>query len=120
MSGDHLLTAVSVARECGMVPSSHHVIVAEATPTSCLSYHVLGEGKSPHAHSHLTSCDGGKKEEEVGEEEREEEGRERDTTPLITYHSAVDLCPLFHVALDGKSFVAIREKHPQEYMRVSL
>ena len=112
MSGDHLLTAVSVARECGMVPSTHHVIVAEATPTSSLSYHVLKEGKSPHTHCHVTNYDSGR--------EEEEEERERDTTPLITRHSAVDLCPLFHVALDGKSFAVIREHHPQEYLRVSL
>lgn len=46
-SGDHLLTAVCVARECGMIPSSHRVIVAEATPTSSVSYHLLGEGSPP-------------------------------------------------------------------------
>ena len=45
--GDHLLTAVCVARECGMIPSSHRVIVAEATPTSCVSYRTLGEGSPP-------------------------------------------------------------------------
>ena len=56
--GDHLLTAVCVARECGMIPSTHSVIVAETTPTSLVSFRVLGEGRSPTTESgdyHVTS-----------------------------------------------------------------
>ena len=58
-----MLTGVCVARECGMVPSSHSIIVAKATPTSGVSYRVLGEGRPPKTPTesgdcHVTSGDG--------------------------------------------------------------
>ena len=95
-----------------MVPSTHYVIIAEATPTSCVSYRVLGEGnlssmKSGDTHM-ISECSWS-----LGHVTSEEEGR----VPLIT--STNDLCPHFHLAVDGKSFAALRECHQQEYQRVS-
>jgi magnesium-transporting ATPase (P-type) len=96
-AGDHLLTGVCVARECGMIPSTHSVIVAETTPTSLVSFRVLGEGRSPTTESVRSG----------------EEG----TTPLIS--KAGDLRPPFHMALDGKTFSVLRESSSQDdYQRV--
>jgi predicted P-type ATPase len=97
ITGDHLLTGVCVARECGMIPSTHSVIVAETTPTSLVSFRVLGEGRSPTTESVRSG----------------EEG----TTPLIS--KAGDLRPPFHMALDGKTFSVLRESSSQDdYQRV--
>ena len=46
--GDNLLTAVSVARECGMIEPDHQAIMVKADSTSAgvhISYHLLGEGR---------------------------------------------------------------------------
>ncbi len=53
-TGDNLLTAVSVARECGMVPPGHRAVMLRArlSPLGLpsVTYHLLGEGRD---HSHL-------------------------------------------------------------------
>ena len=46
--GDNMLTAVSVARECGMIPTQSRAIVIKASYASTakkprLSYHAVGE-----------------------------------------------------------------------------
>ena len=46
--GDNMLTAVSVARECGMIPTQSRAIVVKASFASTakkprLSYHAVGE-----------------------------------------------------------------------------
>ena len=46
--GDNMLTAVSVARECGMIPTHGRAVVIKASFTSTakkprLSYHAVGE-----------------------------------------------------------------------------
>ena len=47
-AGDNLLTAVSVARECGMIASEHRAIMLRAylSPSGLplTSFHLLGEG----------------------------------------------------------------------------
>ncbi len=44
-SGDNILTAVSVAKECQMVPSGSRVVMVKASSSVCgpptLSYHLL-------------------------------------------------------------------------------
>ena len=40
------------------------------------------------------------------------------TTPLITTFTS-DLCTQFHVAMEGKTFAALRESQWEEYQRVS-
>ena len=130
-----------------MVPSSHSVIVAKATPTSGPSYSVLGEGSSPKGL--MTSMDGSGK--PTARARDTQPGRacappyllpspllpspllaashsyssdredDRPTTPLLTYQASckVDLCPQFHLAIDGQSFAVMRDKYPQEFQRVS-
>ena len=39
-----------------MVPSSHSIIVAKATPTSGVSYRVLGEGRPPKTPTESGDC----------------------------------------------------------------
>lgn len=48
MLGDNILTAISVAKECQMVPKSHQVVVIRASTSECgdytLSYYQLNNG----------------------------------------------------------------------------
>ena len=47
--GDNLLTAVSVARECGMVEPDHQAIMVKADSTSAtpsVTFHLLKEGSN--------------------------------------------------------------------------
>ena len=123
--GDHLLTGVSVARECGMVSSSHRLVVAETTPTSYLTYRVLGEGRqqAESGDCHMTPlslyhCDIVMLVDHVRRyTDHMTSSADEGTTPLISRCSR-DLCPQFHLAVDGKSFADMREDHPTEYQRV--
>ncbi|KAK2552730.1 Polyamine-transporting ATPase 13A3 [Acropora cervicornis] len=87
VTGDNMLTAVSVARDCGMVGSSHKVIEVTATPDEDkafghqIAWKVLGE----------------KEETSVPLEER------RRPTP----------CPSYHFAMSGKTFSLIRNHSPE-------
>ncbi|XP_067049944.1 polyamine-transporting ATPase 13A3-like isoform X4 [Acropora muricata] len=87
VTGDNMLTAVSVARDCGMVGSSHKVIEVTATPDDDqafghqIAWKVLGE----------------KEETSVPLEER------RRPTP----------CPSYHFAMSGKTFSLIRNHSPE-------
>ena len=114
------MTGVCVARECGMIPFCHRVVVAEATPTSLVSFRVLGEGqppKSPAAESgdsHVTIHSSLQSDWSIAGHmtNSEEDG----TTPLIS--CAADLRPPYHMALDGKTFSVLRESQSLDYQRV--
>lgn len=117
-----------------MIPSSHRVIVAEATPTSCVSYHILGEGSAPFSRKvaeesgvmllihHYSQCPYSLSTIIIGPASScGGEEKMTSSSPLINYHDhyTVDLCPPFDVVVDGKTFAALRQSQPQEFKRVS-
>ncbi|XP_063065019.1 cation-transporting ATPase 13A2 isoform X2 [Engraulis encrasicolus] len=98
VTGDNILTAVNVARGCGMVGSNERVIFVHASPPTghspaVLKFH-LGEG-GPHA---------GASPEEV------------DVLSQGLYQSGVN----YHLAVNGKSFSALCDFFPEYLAKVLM
>ena len=95
-SGDNLLTAVSVARECGMVATNHRVIALSATPLQ-VTFDLLGGPPAPPPSS-------------------ESGAKQSASTPLLCYN-APSLGPRpFHLAVDGRSFAVVLEHYRDELL----
>ncbi|XP_041034738.1 probable cation-transporting ATPase 13A3 isoform X1 [Carcharodon carcharias] len=100
VTGDNMLTAVSVARECGMIPPHGKVIVTEASPPK--------DGQAATIHwQHAEDPSSWRK--HVGTDTKDvrinvEDGslKERPQSPEISYH----------FAMSGKSFAVITEHFP--------
>lgn len=112
VTGDNLLTAVSVARECGMVASRHLVVLlkVELNPLKLplVSYHLLGEGQDTAQLITSATFSYGDRVDQpssplLGNQEEEEE---------------VVVDRPFHLAVDGKNFAIIREHCPELFQRL--
>ena len=81
-AGDNLLTAVSVARECGMIPQHHQAIVMKAE--------IQGQDSQPAVSYEPLNADGSVPE---WHEMQIEHSKPQD----------------FHLIIDGKSFAVVKE-----------
>ena len=100
-----------------MVPGGSHVVMVKASlikggPGNCkLTYHLLGESDDilNLVESH----------EEIPNDTVQTENRA--ATPLLPYHATLPFAvdKSYHLAMDGKTFAAIREHFPDTiYQRV--
>ena len=95
VTGDNILTAVSVARECGIVPAGENVVRVVAK---------LDENDRPSVVYHQL-------ETEVSDSVVKEEGGGR--------HVVLDMAkPRYHLAVDGSSFEVICSHYREELMHV--
>ncbi|XP_064384739.1 polyamine-transporting ATPase 13A3-like isoform X2 [Halichondria panicea] len=96
ITGDNILTAVSVAKECQMVPSGSRVVMVKASSSVCgpptLSYHLL-EDQSDLLH--------------LLESNNEFEPTISDKPNPLSFDSTH--CLAYHLAVDGKTFALIKE-----------
>ncbi|KAM6976472.1 polyamine-transporting ATPase 13A2 [Aplochiton taeniatus] len=96
VTGDNILTAVNVARSCGMMSSDDRVIFVNASPHSALSqaslrFH-LGEGGENASHSSTDGLTQG------------------------LYQNGVN----YHLAINGKSFAALCDHFPEYLPKVLM
>ncbi|KAJ3588699.1 hypothetical protein NHX12_009553 [Muraenolepis orangiensis] len=97
VTGDNILTAVNVARTCGMVGSEDRVIFVQASPPTgqlppSLAFHLEEEGGSSATHAPIEVLTWG------------------------LYQSGVG----YHLAVDGKSFAAICDHFPEYLPKVLM
>ena len=90
VTGDNLLTALSVARDCAMIARQDKVVIAEATP---------GQDERPRI---LFS----EADKTVHYDTSDDNDSNGDTT-------AVTIDPLTHLAITGKTWAVIREHYPE-------
>ncbi|XP_033641842.1 probable cation-transporting ATPase 13A3 isoform X2 [Asterias rubens] len=95
VTGDNMLTAISVARDCGMVAPMSKVIMVNATPPS-------GEGPASISWNYDTTP------------ERENSGKYTQSDSQLYNSNAVTYQgdDRFHFAVTGKSFAVVREHFP--------
>ncbi|KAJ8320392.1 hypothetical protein KUTeg_001979, partial [Tegillarca granosa] len=100
ITGDNMLTAISVARECGMVKPQDSVIMAEA-------FFPPNDNTQPQL-EFVYADDMKKKVEEVT--------HEKDSMKIVIDESN----PRFHFAVSGKSFAIIREHFPGVMSKIAV
>ncbi|XP_033883712.3 polyamine-transporting ATPase 13A3-like isoform X2 [Acipenser ruthenus] len=103
VTGDNMLTAISVARDCGMVPPQDRIIIADALPpkdgqTAVINWHYAN---NPTEH---VSATGSNPEEVQIRLEEESSG------------AALHSMEHYHFAMSGKSFAVIAE-HFQDLLQ---
>ncbi|XP_062987775.1 polyamine-transporting ATPase 13A3 [Elgaria multicarinata webbii] len=95
VTGDNMLTAISVARDCGMILPQDKVIIAEALPPK--------DGQTARIHWHYadalaksTGCSPAINPEDI---------------PVKLAHESLEEAPMtkYHFAMNGKSFAVIQE-----------
>ncbi|KAL5492024.1 hypothetical protein EMCRGX_G017412 [Ephydatia muelleri] len=97
VTGDNLLTAVSVARECGMVEPDHQAIMVKADSTSAtpsVTFHLLKEG------SNLAFLFQSTQAGNLVESQQ------------ISHHHETQLDKPFSLVIDGRSFDVVRSHFP--------
>ncbi|KAK2177445.1 hypothetical protein NP493_592g01064 [Ridgeia piscesae] len=107
VTGDNILTAVSVARQCGMVAPRESIILASA--------YVPEEGKPA-----LIEWKNIGDEQMEGENTADENGVE--DLGIVTYQSAcIDVSkPRYHFALTGRSFAVILQHFPELLKKICV
>ncbi|XP_077171278.1 polyamine-transporting ATPase 13A3-like [Paroedura picta] len=118
VTGDNLLTAVSVGRECGLIPAKGKVILTEALPPR--------EGQPATIHwqyaDELPDTEvlekAGKEEITVTLQEEEEEEEEQQDSPPVPQPKSPD--PSYHFAIGGKSFAVILDHFPDLLSKLLL
>ena len=127
--GDNLLTAVSVARECGMVEPDHQAIMVKADSTSAtpsVTFHLLKRGgdladllySQSLKHGERTSPSNGNK---CYPKSPDHQAHSSHLTAMNGYQQMeVVVQRPYHLIVEGKSFEAIKLYFPDLLPRVSL
>uniref|UniRef100_A0A3B3SF29 ATPase cation transporting 13A2 n=1 Tax=Paramormyrops kingsleyae TaxID=1676925 RepID=A0A3B3SF29_9TELE len=97
VTGDNILTAVNVARTCGMVPSDDRVIFVQANPPGASSLATLRFHMGENSTGTLQQC------------------RQIPQYPLYESRSSG-----YHLAINGKSFSALCDHFPEHLPKVTF
>uniref|UniRef100_UPI0037E71000 polyamine-transporting ATPase 13A3-like n=1 Tax=Semicossyphus pulcher TaxID=241346 RepID=UPI0037E71000 len=103
VTGDNMLTAISVARDCGMVRAHEKVIIADAVPPK--------ESQPASITWQYTENNQTVKDDLAVEIHLEEEGLDKQVTEQE---------PNYHFAVSGKAFAVITEHFPQLVQKLVL
>ena len=93
VTGDNLLTAISVARDCQMIPPNHKVLIVEA---------VFDDDANNHASVKFVST----------EEHEEDLNDYRSEIPNVDIISSSE-CRPYHFAMSGKSWAVLKTYFPR-------
>ncbi|XP_019114526.2 probable cation-transporting ATPase 13A3 isoform X2 [Larimichthys crocea] len=111
VTGDNMLTAISVARDCGMVRAHERVIIADAVPPK--DFHPASITWRYTENPAQTIKDNQTVEINLEEEEEEEEEEAYDKQVTQQEQS-------YHFAVNGKTFAVITEHFPQLIQKLVL
>ncbi|CAH1775580.1 unnamed protein product [Owenia fusiformis] len=108
VTGDNMLTAVSVARDCGMVPPGDKVVLVDAYPSD--------SGKPARIEWNYT--------EPIDQEEEEASATHISQSTYKNNYQSIDMSDPssqnFHFAITGKSFAVVRNSFPKLMDRLCL
>ncbi|XP_068612938.1 polyamine-transporting ATPase 13A3-like [Brachionichthys hirsutus] len=104
VTGDNMLTAISVARDCGMIPSEDTIIIADAiSPNNGQAAKIMWRyADEPSKTPHL------------------EIAQEVNISLEDVCHDEKKSQPLYHFAMNGKSFSIIEEHFPDMLQKLVL
>ncbi|XP_041804878.1 probable cation-transporting ATPase 13A3 [Chelmon rostratus] len=110
VTGDNMLTAISVARDCGMVRAHERVIVADAVPPkdlhpASITWHYT-ENTAQTIKDTQVRQKASEPEERINQLEHDEPGTQQEQS--------------YHFAVDGRAFAVITEHFPQLVQKLVL
>ncbi|XP_013781751.2 probable cation-transporting ATPase 13A3 isoform X3 [Limulus polyphemus] len=104
VTGDNILTAVSVARDCGLIPRSDNIILVSGLPPddvnrACIDWQYA---ESPH----------------IDLEEEDEPSVPVSHQQKLNINEENKGDQTFHFAIDGRSFAVVRQYFPEVFLRL--
>ncbi|XP_076330164.1 polyamine-transporting ATPase 13A3-like isoform X3 [Tachypleus tridentatus] len=104
VTGDNILTAISVARDCGLIPRSDHIILVNGLPPddvkrACIEWQYAD---SPH----------------IDLEEEDEPSVPISHKQKLNFIKETKEHQTFHFAIDGQSFALVRQYFPEVFLRL--